>query len=52
MSEELYELYKSDDDFKHYVDSWCRKHNLSIWEAFRFNLLQEYAKFIKEKKHE
>lgn len=50
MSEELYELYQSDADFKRYVDEWCRNHDLSIWEAFRFNILQEYAKYIKEAK--
>lgn len=50
MTDELYDLYKRDPDFKHYVDAWCAKHALSIFEAFRLNILQEYGKWIKEVK--
>lgn len=50
MDDELYTLYKTDADFKEYVDKWCKKHNLSIFEAFRLNVLQEYAKWVKENK--
>lgn len=50
MTDELYELYKADPDFKAYVEGWCQKHNLSIFEAFRMNILQEYAKWLKENK--
>ena len=50
MTDELYELYKSDPDFKHYVDAWCQKHDLSIFEAFRMHILQEYSKWLKENK--
>ena len=50
MNEELYELYKEDEDFKQYVDAWCKDHDLSIFEAFRMNILREYAKYIKEAK--
>ena len=50
MSDEYYDLYKRDADFKEYVDKWAKNHDLSIFEVFRFNLLQEYAKYIKEEK--
>ena len=50
MTEELYELYKTDEDFKEYVDKWCKDHDLGIFEAFRLNLVQEYAKYLKEGK--
>ena len=50
MSEELYEFYQSDKDFKEYVDKWAKNHNLSIFEVFRFSILREYAKWLKEKK--
>ncbi len=45
---ELYDLYKHDPDFKSYVDLWAKNHDLSIYEVFRFNILQEYAKWLKE----
>ena len=50
MSEELYELYKTDKDFKEYVDKWAKNHNLSVFEVFRFDILKEYAKWLKEVK--
>ena len=50
MTEELYDLYKNDPDFKSYVDRWCQKHQLSIFEAFRMRILQEYAAWLMKKK--
>lgn len=50
MTDELYDLYKRDPDFKHYCDEWCRKHNMSIFEIFNYNILREYAKYLKERK--
>ena len=50
MSEDLYDLYQRDEDFKKYVDKWAKNHDLSIYEVFRFNILQEYAKWLKEVK--
>ena len=51
MSDELYTLYKTDDDFKKYVDHWCKNHDLGVSEALRLNILQEYAKYLKERKN-
>lgn len=48
MTDELYNLYRENDDFKRYVDLWAKNHDLSIYEVFRFNILQEYAKWLKE----
>ena len=50
MTDELYDLYKRDPDFRHYVDSWCKKHNIGLFEAVRINILQEYGKYIRENK--
>ena len=49
MTDELYDLYKRDPDFKLYVDKWCKDHDLSIFEAFTRKILQEYAEYVKEK---
>ena len=49
MSEELYTLYQEDADFREYVDKWAKNHDLSIYEVFRFNILSEYAKYVREK---
>lgn len=50
MTDELYALYKSDKDFKEYVDKWAHNHDLSIFEVFRMKILTEYAKWLKETK--
>jgi len=48
MTDELYDLYKQDEDFKRYVDEWCRKHDLGIFEAFRMRILQEYGEWRRQ----
>ena len=50
MTDELYALYHEDKDFKEYVDKWAKNHSLGIFEVFRFNILQEYAKWLRENK--
>lgn len=50
-TDELYSLYKDDVDFKRYVDEWSKNHNLTIFEIFRFDILREYAKWLKEQKN-
>ena len=50
MTDELYALYHEDKDFKEYVDKWAKNHDLGIFEVFRFNILQEYAKWLRENK--
>ena len=50
MNEEQYTLYKSDKDFKEYVDKYCQKHNVNIFEAFGHNMLREYGKWLREVK--
>ena len=51
MNEELYTLYQNDEDFKEYVDRWCKNHDLGVFEALRLNILQEYARYLKERKN-
>jgi hypothetical protein len=51
MTDELYDLYKRDEDFHDYVDAWCKaRGGMSIFEAFRMNILQEYGKYVRESK--
>lgn len=50
MNEELYDLYKRDQDFHDYVDKWCKAHNLGIFEAFQMNILKEYGEYIKNER--
>lgn len=50
MTDELYDLYKRDPDFAEYVDKWAHNHDLSIFEVFRMNILQEYGKYVRENK--
>jgi hypothetical protein len=50
MSEEMYELYKNDPDFKRYVDAFCKPRGLSIFEAFLFRIIIEYADYLKKTK--
>ena len=50
MNDEMYDLYKRDEDFKEYVDKWCHNHDLGLFEALSLNLLQEYGKYVKEAK--
>lgn len=52
MTDELYDLYKRDSDFKHYCDEWCRNHKLEKEQVFEFNILKEYAKYLREGSNE
>jgi len=47
MKEELYELYKSDPDFKEYVDKYCKKHDLGVFEALNMKILESYGNWLK-----
>lgn len=50
MTDELYTLYRENNDFKEYVDRWCKNRDKSIFEAFNFVIVREYAKWLKESK--
>lgn len=43
-------LYENDPDFKRYVDEWVRNHNLEPEQIFCFNILREYADYLRESK--
>lgn len=49
-TDDLYQLYNDDPDFKRYVDEWVRNHDIDISEIFRFYTLKEYAKWLEEVK--
>lgn len=50
MTDELYTLYRENNDFKEYVDRWCKARGNGIFEAFNFVIVREYAKWLKESK--
>ena len=49
MEEKIYTLYKSDVDFKEYVDRYCVKHNINMFEAFAHRMIRIVAKEIMDK---
>jgi hypothetical protein len=48
--DELYSLYKSDPDFKEYVDKMSKARKLNIDEVLKLNVLQQYALYLKNNK--
>lgn len=55
MTDELYEQYKNDKDFKHYVDQWAKNHNLYISledEQRAIGVAQEIVEKIKREHDE
>ncbi len=46
MSEDLYELYKEDQDFKVYVDTIAKSKGINIFEAFCLKIIKSYAEYL------
>lgn len=42
----LENLYKSDDDFKGYVDKYCKQNGKTIEEALQNAIVKEYALYL------
>lgn len=49
MKDEIYDLYKKDSDFKHYVDTYCADRSIGIFEALAHITVREVAKYYEEK---
>lgn len=47
--DEIYEMYKTDADLKHYIDAYCNKHGINTFEALAHITPQEVAKYYKDK---
>lgn len=43
---DLQELYATNMDFMLYVNAWCKKEGITPEEAFKLNIVQEYAKYV------
>ena len=43
------DLYNKCEDFKEYVDKYCRTYKISVQEALMHKLVQEVGKNYKEK---
>ena len=41
--------YKTNEDFKEYVDKYCKKHGIEKEEAFRHIIVQEYFNYLLHK---
>ena len=44
MDERLYTLYNTDSEFKDYVDRYCKKHDINMFEAFDHKMVRIFAK--------
>lgn len=42
------QLYKQNKDFRDYVDKYCRKHDKTVDEAIKHELVREYGKMCRE----
>ena len=42
----LQELYNNNMDFMLYVNAWCKKAGITPEEAFKLDIVQEYAKYV------
>ena len=49
MTDELYDQYKNDKDFKYYVETYCRCRSLGIFEGMGHLMVKEVAKYYKDK---
>jgi hypothetical protein len=47
--ENIQDLYENNNDFKRYVDRYCRTYGLSVEDALEHNLVQEVGKQYQEK---
>ena len=49
MNKEYKNLYDKNEDFKLYVDKWCKKSNISVEEALEIKVIQNYAEHLNSK---
>ena len=50
MHEWAYDLYKSDPDFKEYVDKYCATRHVGIFEALMHKMVLIVGEFYKARK--
>ena len=43
-------LYEKNEDFKEYVDRYCKKHNIPVQEALDHYIVKDVAKYYLELK--
>ena len=41
-------FYQTNDDFRVYLDKYCDKHNLTVTEAVKHQIVKEQAKYYKD----
>lgn len=46
---EMKELYNQNEDFKDYVDAYCKKHEISKDEAFSHKIVVNVGEYYSEK---
>lgn len=41
-------LYKNNEDFRGYVDRYCKKHDVTVAAALEHRIVRNYAEFVVE----
>lgn len=49
MHDEIYDLYRNNKDFKHYVDTYCADRSVGIFEALAHITVKEVAAYYEDK---
>lgn len=44
----MIDLYKTNQDFRDYVERYCKKHDISKYEAMSHKLVQGVAEYYKD----
>ena len=48
MKTDYFDFYQKDDNFKTYVDRYCKKHGIGVAEALTHEIIKEVAKLYLE----
>ena len=48
MKTDYFDFYQKDDNFKVYVDRYCKKHGIGVAEALTHELIKEVSKLYLE----
>ena len=49
MHDEIYDLYRNNKDFKHYVDTYCADRSVGIFEALAHITVKEVGRYYEDK---
>jgi hypothetical protein len=52
VNEWLYDFYKSNKDFKDWVDTYCKGYNLGIFEVLNDPMTEVVAEYYRDKEND